>query len=106
MIGKAKPNMKTIPINVSKNTMSTASSIVWDCTSKNSATAVNKRTIEATIAIPATDTTTRDALAAILDAITGPAGFDALADDAAGADTDPDVSEPTEDQTVDTDGIA
>lgn len=58
------------------------------------------------IAIPATDTTTRDAFAAIIDNLVAPHGFDALADDAAAADVDPAVDEPTEDKTTDTDGIA
>lgn len=58
------------------------------------------------IAIPATDTTTRDALAAILDNLVAPLGLDALADDAAAADVDPANVEATEDKTTDTDGIA
>jgi hypothetical protein len=58
------------------------------------------------IAIPATETTTSTGLAAILDGLLAPAGFDALADDVAAADVDPAVVEPTEDKTVDTDGIA
>jgi len=58
------------------------------------------------IAIPATDTVTRGALIAILDAQATPQGFDALADDAAGASVDPAVVEPTEDETAATDGIA
>lgn len=58
------------------------------------------------IAIPATDTNTRDAFAAIIDGLVAPFGFDALADDTATADVDPTVDEPTEDKTVDTDGLA
>jgi len=58
------------------------------------------------IAIPATDTVTRAAVIGILDAIATPLGFDALTDDAAAANVDPTVSEPTEDKTVATDGIA
>ncbi len=59
------------------------------------------------IAIPAEDTTTRDALIPILDAQLTPNGFDALADDAAAANTDDTVIETTTDiDDVDADGIA
>lgn len=47
------------------------------------------------IAIPATNTITRNSLIAVLDKIVQPNGFDALADDAAIASTNPTVSEPT-----------
>jgi len=58
------------------------------------------------LAIPAEDTTTRDEIVAILDALTSPLGFDALADDVALADTDPEVVEPTTDiDNPDEDGI-
>ena len=50
------------------------------------------------IAIPADETTTRDSLVAVLDAIVGPSGFDALSDDAASADVDPTVTEATSDK--------
>jgi len=63
---------------------------------------------EATIiAIPGDNDTTRDELIAILDAQLTPLGFDALADDAALADTDPSVVEPTSAiDDVNADGIA
>jgi hypothetical protein len=56
----------------------------------------NLRTV---IAIPNQDTATRDGLAAILDGLLGQAtvGFDALADDAAAADTGDTVVSPTTD---------
>jgi hypothetical protein len=58
------------------------------------------------LAIPAEDTTTRDEIVAILDALTSPLGFDALADDVALANTDPEVVEPTTDiDNPDEDGI-
>ena len=63
---------------------------------------------EATIiAIPETDTTTRDSLMPLLDKILSPLGFDELADDALIADDDSTVVEPTadiDDQSLD--GIA
>lgn len=59
------------------------------------------------VAVPATDTATRDGLVAVLDAFLTPLGFDALADDAALADTDPAVVEPTTDiDDTDGDGLA
>lgn len=59
------------------------------------------------IAIPATDTITRNALVAVLDAQLTPFGFDALADDVALANVNPAVVEPTADiDDVDADGIA
>ena len=58
------------------------------------------------IAIPTADATTRNGLAAILDKVTVPQGFDALADDAAAAVTDPTVIERTTDKTVATNGIS
>jgi|SRR6187402_628038 len=62
---------------------------------------------EATIiAIPAADTTTRNALITILDRLTAPSGFDALADDAAAASTNPATVELTTNKTVATDGLA
>lgn len=45
------------------------------------------------IAVPETDTTTRASLAGAIDAITGTQIFEALADDAAAANVDPDVVE-------------
>lgn len=58
------------------------------------------------IAIPTADTVTRNGLAAILDKITVPQGFDALADDAAAAIANPATIEKTEDKGTATDGIA
>lgn len=60
------------------------------------------------IAVPATDTITRDGLVAVLDAlIVATNGFDPLADDVALANVNPAVSEPTEDiDNVEGDGIA
>ena len=60
----------------------------------------------AIIAVPATDTTTRNGLVAILDTLISPLGFDTLADDAAAANTNPAVQEPTSGKTVATDGLA
>lgn len=58
------------------------------------------------IAIPGADTTTRNGLTAIIDAIVAtPNGFDAKADDAAAANVNPTVIEKTEDKTSATDGI-
>ena len=47
------------------------------------------------IAIPESDTVTRDSLLTVLDAILTPRGFDALLDDAAIASTDPTVTKST-----------
>lgn len=59
------------------------------------------------IAIPAEDTSTRDSLLGVLDAIVAPLGLDALADDAGTADVDPTVVEPTADKDdVTKDGIS
>jgi len=59
------------------------------------------------IAIPATNTITRNSLIAVLDLITKPNGFDALADDAAIANINPTVFEPTSAiNNVSKDGIA
>lgn len=60
------------------------------------------------VAIPSSDTTTRNSFAAAMDAqIAGEiVGFDALADDAAASNVDNTVVVPTEDKTEDTDGIA
>lgn len=59
------------------------------------------------IAVPATDTVTRNALATILDGLLIGQGFDALADDAAAANVGPNVIERTTDiDDVDADGIA
>lgn len=59
------------------------------------------------IAIPTTDTTTRDSLIAVFDVFLTPSGFDVLADDAALANTDPTVIETTTDiDDVGGDGIA
>lgn len=62
--------------------------------------------LQTEIAIPATDTVTRDALVTVLDAQVAAVGLDALADDAALANVDPAVIEDTEDRVEDTDGIA
>ena len=60
-----------------------------------------------TIAIPTADTTTRNGLIAILDAILGPQGFDALADDAAAFVANPATVDPTTDiDDPDQDGLA
>lgn len=59
------------------------------------------------VAIPATNTVTRDSLVAILDNLITPLGFDSLSDDAASANTNPTVVENTsaiDDVTLD--GIA
>lgn len=59
------------------------------------------------VAIPATNTVTRDSLVAILDNLITPLGFDSLSDDAANASTNPTVVENTsaiDDVTLD--GIA
>lgn len=58
------------------------------------------------IAIPAVDTTTRNSLMLVLDAIATKVGFDALADDALDAKVDPKVAEPTSEKGKDKDGIA
>lgn len=59
------------------------------------------------VAIPATNTKTRDELISILDKLIAPLGFDELADDAAIASTNPTVSEPTSAiDNVNLDGIA
>lgn len=58
------------------------------------------------IAIPTADTVTRNGLAAILDKITVPQGFDGLTDDAAAANVSTTVVERTIDKTLATDGIA
>ena len=59
------------------------------------------------VAIPATDTSTRNSLIAVLDKLVQPNGFDTLADDAAIASTNPTLSEPTSDiDNVNKDGIA
>lgn len=61
--------------------------------------------LQTTVAIPMDETTTRDGLITVLDAQFSKQGFDSLADDAAGASTDPEVVEATEDETEATDGI-
>ena len=58
------------------------------------------------IAIPTADSTTRDGLVAILDNITIPQGFDALADDSAAAIANVTTIEKTEDKGVTTDGLS
>lgn len=58
------------------------------------------------IAIPAASDVTRDSLIPVLDVIAESRGFDALADDASASNVNPTVTEPTEDRTEDTDGIA
>ena len=58
------------------------------------------------IAIPTADSTTRDGLVAILDNITIPQGFDALADDSAAAIANVTTIEKTEDKGVATDGLS
>jgi len=64
------------------------------------------RNLASIIAVPATDTVTRNGLATVLDTLITPIGFDALADDAATANTNPTVVEPTENKVAATDGIA
>lgn len=59
-----------------------------------------------TIAIPATDTVTRNGLVAILDALLNKFSFEPLADDAAGANVNPTVVERTTDKTAATDGLS
>lgn len=66
----------------------------------------NLNNLATIIAIPATDTTTRDGFAAVIDGLVAGIGLDALADDAAAADVDPANVEATEDKTTATDGIA
>lgn len=58
------------------------------------------------IAVPTADTVTRNGLAAILDKVTVPQGFDALTDDATAAVADANTVERTTDKTPATDGIA
>ena len=58
------------------------------------------------IAIPTADATTRNGLAAILDKVTVPQGFDALADDSAAAIANVATIEKTEDKGVATDGLS
>lgn len=58
------------------------------------------------IAIPTADTTTRNGLLAVLDAILTPQGFDALADDALAAQANPATHDPTSALSPATDGIA
>lgn len=58
------------------------------------------------IAVPTTDTVTRNGLATILDKVTVPQGFDPLADDAAAAIADVNTVERTTNKTPATDGIA
>lgn len=58
------------------------------------------------VAIPATDTVTRDAFMTVLDALVTPLGFDPLADDAAASNVNPAVIEATENRTAATDGLA
>lgn len=59
------------------------------------------------IAVPESNTVTRNSLIAVLDKLVQPNGFDALADDAAIASTNPTVSEPTSAiDNVNKDGIA
>lgn len=65
-----------------------------------------KNDLATEIAIPATDTTTRNGLMTVLDAITTKVGFDALADDALDAKVDPTVKEPTTKKGKALDGIA
>jgi hypothetical protein len=56
-------------------------------------------------AVPEADTVTRNSLATVLDVLTAPGGFEALADDAAAASTNPAVVEPVVTD-VTKDGIA
>ena len=58
------------------------------------------------IAIPTADATTRNGLAAILDKVTVPQGFDALADDSTAAIANTATIEKTENKGVATDGLA
>ena len=58
------------------------------------------------IAVPTADVVTRNGLAAILDKVTVPQGFDPLTDDAAAAVVDVNTVERTTDKTPATDGIA
>lgn len=58
------------------------------------------------VAIPAADTTTRDAFAAVVDALLAGQGFDTLASDVAAADVNPANVEATEDKGRDDDGLA
>ncbi len=58
------------------------------------------------IATPATSTVTRNALIAAMDVIFAGLGFDELTSDAAAADVNPAVLEPTEDKGLDDDGLA
>lgn len=58
------------------------------------------------IAIPTTDTITRNGLAAILDKVAVAQSFEPLADDVAAAIADPTVIEKTTDKSVTTDGIS
>ena len=58
------------------------------------------------IAIPTADAITRNGLAAILDKVTVPQGFDALADDSAAAIANVATIEKTEDKGVATDGLS
>lgn len=64
------------------------------------------RNLASIIAVPATDTVTRNSLVTILDTLITPIGFDALADDAATANTNPTVVETTTSKVATTDGIA
>lgn len=57
------------------------------------------------VGIPAADTTTRDGFAVILDKLLEFEAFDAKADDAAAAEVDVEVIEPTTDKNADTDGL-
>jgi len=57
------------------------------------------------VAIPEEDTTTRNALAAVLDGLM-PVGFDAIADDVATSNTNPTVVESMDALTPSTDGVA
>lgn len=58
------------------------------------------------IAIPATDTTTRDSFVRVLDGLVTSFGFDTLVDDAQASNTDETIVEPTTKRTKKTDGIA
>ena len=66
-----------------------------------------KNDLATEIAVPATDTVTRDSLLGVIDKIVNPLGFDNLADDTATANTDPTVVETTSEiDDVTKDGIA
>ena len=65
-----------------------------------------KNDLATEIAVPVTDTVTRDSLAAVLDALATPKGFEALADDATAAVAAVTTAEPTAKKGKTKDGIA